>query len=78
LDISNECYADALVEEALPQDRSRFRAYLSSRPLGLGLITSPVSLSSHTHDYILAFTDNPNSVRLDLVKQQPFPSSRLL
>lgn len=32
-------YVDALMEEAPPQDRVRFRHYLSNRPLGLGLIT---------------------------------------
>lgn len=38
---------EAILEEALPQDRTRFREYLAQRPLGLGLITavSP-SLSS--------------------------------
>ena len=42
LDIVHKEYADALVAEALPQDRERFRAYLSDRPLALGLIASPV------------------------------------
>ena len=32
--------ADAIVEEALPGDRDRFRRYLSNRPLGLGIITA--------------------------------------
>ncbi|KAM5344517.1 hypothetical protein ACJ41O_013053 [Fusarium nematophilum] len=40
LDIEDEAYADAIVEEALPQDRARFRRYLSDRPLGLGLIAA--------------------------------------
>jgi hypothetical protein len=31
-------YADAIVEEALPVDRNRFRRYLSDRPLGIGII----------------------------------------
>lgn len=38
LDISAE-HADALMEEALPADRARFRQYLTERPLGLGAIT---------------------------------------
>ncbi|KAM0257022.1 hypothetical protein ACHAQJ_004617 [Trichoderma viride] len=32
--------ADAIVNEALPEDRDRFRAYLSHRPLGLGIIAA--------------------------------------
>lgn len=36
--------ADAIVEEALPADRDRFRNYLSKHPLGLALIAA-VSLS---------------------------------
>ncbi|KAM5349632.1 hypothetical protein ACJ41O_006137 [Fusarium nematophilum] len=40
LDFGDEAYADAIVEEALPQDRPRFRGYLSNRPLGLGMITA--------------------------------------
>ncbi|KAH0496386.1 hypothetical protein TgHK011_003749 [Trichoderma gracile] len=31
--------AEAIVNEALPHDRDRFRAYLSNRPLGFGMIT---------------------------------------
>ena len=42
LDINHEQYAELLVEEALPQDRVRFAAYLSARPLGLALVSSPV------------------------------------
>ncbi|KAJ4328076.1 hypothetical protein N0V84_001444 [Fusarium piperis] len=40
LDFEDEAYADAIVTEALPQDRSRFRGYLSNRPFGLGMITA--------------------------------------
>ncbi|RSL50912.1 hypothetical protein CEP54_011672 [Fusarium duplospermum] len=40
LDFEDEAYADAIVAEALPHDRSRFRGYLSNRPLGLGMITA--------------------------------------
>lgn len=39
LDIDDTAYADSIVEEALPHDRARFRVYLSSRPLGLGIIS---------------------------------------
>ncbi len=39
LDFGNDKLADAIVDEALPKDRVRFRGYLSKRPLGLGLIT---------------------------------------
>ncbi|KAF6807005.1 DNA helicase [Colletotrichum musicola] len=39
-DISDSAFVDAVVAEALPGDRKRFRAYLSDRPLGLGMITA--------------------------------------
>jgi hypothetical protein len=32
-----------VVHEALPDDRDRFKAYISNRPLGIGLIAAPVS-----------------------------------
>ncbi|CEI40060.1 unnamed protein product [Fusarium venenatum] len=32
-------YAEAIIDEALPQDRARFRNYLERRPLGLGIVT---------------------------------------
>ncbi|KAF5678612.1 DNA helicase [Fusarium heterosporum] len=38
LSINDPEYADCILEEALPQDRARFRQYLSKRPLGLGMI----------------------------------------
>lgn len=41
-----EDLVQALLEEALPEDRVRFRGYLSSRPLGLGLITAVSRLIS--------------------------------
>lgn len=44
LNFNDDKHADAIVEEALPEDRARFRQYLSKRHLGLGLITA-VSLS---------------------------------
>ncbi|KAM0268096.1 hypothetical protein ACHAQH_010038, partial [Verticillium albo-atrum] len=40
LDINDSKYIDALMEEALPHDRSRFRRYLSTSTLGLGMITA--------------------------------------
>ena len=39
LAFGNDKLADAIIAEALPEDRDRFRAYLGKRPLGLGLIT---------------------------------------
>ncbi len=43
LDIPDESLVTAVVKEALPQDMPRFKTYLSSRPLGIGLIAAPVS-----------------------------------
>ncbi|KAI1213533.1 P-loop containing nucleoside triphosphate hydrolase protein [Annulohypoxylon truncatum] len=40
LDTVDPKFADALIEELLPEDRNRFRQYLSDRPLSLGLITA--------------------------------------
>lgn len=40
LDIEDQAYVDCILEEALPEDRARFREYLSNRPLGLGMITA--------------------------------------
>jgi hypothetical protein len=40
LDIPDEEYKNALLEEALPSDRAPFRQYLSHRHLGLGIITA--------------------------------------
>lgn len=48
LDIGNDEFVDALLEEALPEDRDRYRGYMSRRHLGLGLITA-VSLSLPTY-----------------------------
>jgi hypothetical protein len=39
LDIPEEL-ATAIVAEALPVDRARFRAYLSDRPFGIGIISA--------------------------------------
>lgn len=38
--LGSDKYADAVVEEALPADRQRFRAYMSERLLGLGIMTA--------------------------------------
>ncbi|KAJ6783440.1 hypothetical protein PWT90_01687 [Aphanocladium album] len=40
LDIGNETLVRAIIDEAVPSDRARFRAYLSKRPLGLALIVA--------------------------------------
>ncbi|KAF7558241.1 hypothetical protein G7Z17_g158 [Cylindrodendrum hubeiense] len=40
LKIEDQDYIAALMREALPDDRERFRKYLSARPLGLGIITA--------------------------------------
>ncbi|KAK3327407.1 putative DNA helicase [Cercophora scortea] len=37
---TNRAYINALVQEALPDDHSRFRKYFGERPLGLGVITA--------------------------------------
>ncbi|KAJ4256084.1 hypothetical protein NW762_009160 [Fusarium torreyae] len=39
LDIGNQAYANSIINEALPQDRPRFRRYLRNRPLGISIIT---------------------------------------
>lgn len=38
--LGSDTYADAIVEEALPADRQRFRAYMTERLLGLGIMTA--------------------------------------
>ncbi|KAM0436628.1 hypothetical protein ACHAPT_002336 [Fusarium lateritium] len=38
----------ALMQEALPDDRARFQAYLSERPLGLGIITAGAGFGKTT------------------------------
>ncbi|KAG7128172.1 putative ATP-dependent helicase like protein [Verticillium longisporum] len=40
LDIGDVDYVNALLHEALPKDRVRFKGYLSHRPLGLGMMTA--------------------------------------
>jgi hypothetical protein len=46
LAIEDGNYAGALLEETQPDDRARFRQYLSNRPLGLGIIAA-VSASTN-------------------------------
>ncbi|KAG5793069.1 hypothetical protein H9Q69_007878 [Fusarium xylarioides] len=48
LDIEDKKYAECIVQEALPHDRERFRAYLSDRSLDLGLISSPAGFGKTT------------------------------
>lgn len=40
LSCTDQDLVNALVHEALPDDRDRFREYFSKRPLGLGIITA--------------------------------------
>lgn len=47
IDIEDKEYAQLIVNQALPDDRERFRAYLSYRPLDLGLIASVSSKYLH-------------------------------
>ncbi|EHK15923.1 uncharacterized protein TRIVIDRAFT_1445, partial [Trichoderma virens Gv29-8] len=52
LDFNDDARAEAIVNEALPHDRERFRGYLSNRPLGLGIIAAKfrrVLCSAPTH-----------------------------
>ncbi|KAF4991590.1 hypothetical protein FGRMN_7709 [Fusarium graminum] len=48
LDIEDKAYVDCIIDEALPQDRARFRGYLSHRVLDLGLITAPPGFGKTT------------------------------
>ncbi|RGP71948.1 DNA helicase [Fusarium sporotrichioides] len=48
LDIGDDVYAETIVEEALPEDRARFRGYLSNRPLGVGIITAGAGFGKTT------------------------------
>ncbi|KAG5762797.1 hypothetical protein H9Q72_009101 [Fusarium xylarioides] len=41
LDIDDQTYVNGIIQMALPKDRTRFRSYLSNRPLGIGLIAGP-------------------------------------
>lgn len=53
LDVEDTKYTDALLGEALPQDRARFRQYLSKRPLGLGLMTAVCFTLVFSGDYLV-------------------------
>ncbi|EXM17002.1 P-loop containing nucleoside triphosphate hydrolase [Fusarium oxysporum f. sp. vasinfectum] len=48
LNFEDKEYAKCIVEEALPDDRERFKAYLSDRPLDLALIASPAGFGKTT------------------------------
>ncbi|KAM0279118.1 hypothetical protein ACHAO9_011841 [Fusarium lateritium] len=48
LAIEDKRYADCIVNEALPQDRVRFRGFLSAVFLGLGLTTAPPGFGKTT------------------------------
>ncbi|KFG84682.1 putative DNA helicase [Metarhizium anisopliae] len=48
LDVSDRDFVDALMQEALPEDRSRFTEYLRNRPLGLGIIIAPPGFGKTT------------------------------
>ncbi|KAM0351036.1 hypothetical protein ACHAPU_002817 [Fusarium lateritium] len=48
LSINDPEYVDCILQEALPQDRARFREYLSKRPLGLGMITAGAGFGKTT------------------------------
>ncbi|KAM0420980.1 hypothetical protein ACHAPT_011223 [Fusarium lateritium] len=55
LDTEDTAYIDDVVAEALPQDQSRFRQYLSNSPLGLGLITAGPGFGKTTAGAAAAF-----------------------
>ncbi|KAM0553141.1 hypothetical protein ACHAPJ_007428 [Fusarium lateritium] len=70
LDIGNQAYANAIVNEALPQDRARFRRYLRNRPLGISIITG-VSAILRTNGQPLTSNDRALALaRLPQVLQQ--------
>ncbi|KAK4150791.1 P-loop containing nucleoside triphosphate hydrolase protein [Chaetomidium leptoderma] len=48
LDVPDDKYTRALLEEALPRDRAPFSQYLSRRHLGLGIITAPPGFGKTT------------------------------
>ncbi|KAF4996451.1 hypothetical protein FGRMN_4508 [Fusarium graminum] len=48
LNIEDRRLVECIIEEALPEDRRRFRGYLSHRPLALGLIASPAGFGKTT------------------------------
>lgn len=68
-----EDLVDALMEDVLPEDRARYRKYLSGRPLGFGVITgvsTAVSTLALSLD-MLTFFRVPA-----LTKPQPSPLAR--
>jgi len=52
-------HADAIIMEALEEDRPRFRRYLSDRPLGLAMITAV--------SYYTSFPVSPQLTQVALV-----------
>jgi hypothetical protein len=50
LNIDDDKYVDAMIEEALLEDRTRFRQYLSNRPLGLGIVAAVCPSIPIRHD----------------------------
>ncbi|KAG7135392.1 putative ATP-dependent helicase like protein [Verticillium longisporum] len=54
LNIPDGRYVDALLEEALPQDRSRYRRYLSECQLGIGVMTAGPGFGKTTGASIVA------------------------
>ena len=61
LSISDSSLSDAVVAEALEDDQDRLRAYLSSRPLGIGLIAGPVSTGTHRCSRVIGVELTPCS-----------------
>lgn len=47
LDITDDTYIEALLEEVPLADRARFRKYLAQRPLRLGIISGVSQISLH-------------------------------
>jgi hypothetical protein len=48
LDIEDKVYADCIIQEALEEDRQRFRHYMSHRTLGLGMISGAAGTGKTT------------------------------
>ncbi|KIE02685.1 hypothetical protein MAJ_00987, partial [Metarhizium majus ARSEF 297] len=48
LNVAGRDFVEALMQEALPEDRSRFTKYLRNRPLGLGIIIAPPGFGKTT------------------------------
>lgn len=72
LQIDDDKFVDALIDEALPQDRARFRQYLSNRALGLGIVTavSYKAQQSRTHVTTAGNAADTRSRDLALARQR--------